>query len=438
MVSRILILISTISLFCHLSFIMSLTSLRVNVPDVAQAASDSTSLNSSSNAQAKTSHSAPPMLQPLAPQIVVGLDADMSSGSAESGEAIRRGLVLAIDEINRNGGVLGRRFELMVRDHRGNPGRGIDNIRAFGHIPHLVAVVGGIHTPVALEELETIHRHQLIYLGPWAAGTPVIDNGYDPNYAFRVSVRDEYAGEFLVREAIRMGYQRPGLLLEQTGWGESNERAIGDALRLRGLKPAGVEWFHWGITDMTDLHQALVAAHADVILLVANPLEGAVAIESMAGLPAAQRRPVISHWGITGGGRQFFRRVREHLNIVNLSFLQTFSFIDPPFPKRAAQLFNAYKSAFPQCQSPQDIFSPVGTAHAYELMHLLKLAIEKAGTIDRPAVRDALEHLGAYQGVIRDYTAPFTPSRHDALTIDDFRLARYSAQGAIIPLPKAR
>ncbi len=70
-------------------------------------------------------------------------------------------------------------------------------------------------------------------------------------------------------------------------------------------------------------------------------------------------------------------------------------------------------------------------------MHLLKLAIEKAGTIDRPAVREALEHLGAYQGVIRDYTSPFTPARHDALTIDDFRLARYSAKGAIVPLPKA-
>lgn len=265
----------------------------------------------------------------------------------------------------------------------------------------------------------------------------MIDNGYDPNYAFRVSVRDEYAGEFLVREALRMGYRSPGLLLEQTGWGESNERAIGQALRRRGLTPVGVEWFQWGITDMTDLYQDLVAADADVILLVANPLEGAVAVQSMAGLPAAQRRPIVSHWGITAGGRNFFRSVRKHLSVVELYFLQTFSFIEPPFPERATQLFKAYQATFPQCKSPQDIFSPVGTAHAYELVHLLKLAIEKAGTIDRPAVREALEHLGAYQGVIRDYAAPFTPTRHDALTIEDFRLARYGEQGAILPLPKA-
>ncbi len=395
--SRILTLLGLVVIIYHLCFV---------IPDnrqqgrdaTAHAASQDTWQAAQANSQAKTVEPAWSTPKPATRDILIGLDADMSSGSAESGEAIRRGVVLALNEINQHGGVLGRHLKLIVRDHRGNPGRGIDNIEAFGQMRDLVAVVGGIHTPVALEELDAIHRHKLIYLGAWAAGTPVIDNGYQPNYAFRVSVRDEYAGEFLVREITRMGYRRPGLLLEQTGWGESNDRAIGDALRHRGLKSAGVEWFQWGITDMTDLYHALIADGADVILLVANPLEGVAAVESMAGLPAAQRRPIVSHWGITGGGRQFFRSVQAYLDIVDLYFLQTFSFIEPPFPERAEPLFNAYKATFPQCQSPQDIFSPVGTAHAYELIQLLKLAIEKAGTIDRPAVRDAMEHLGAYQG----------------------------------------
>ena len=369
--------------------------------------------------------------------ILVGLDADMSSGSAESGEAIRRGIVLAMNELNQRGGVLGRPFHLIVRDNRGNPARGRDNIDELALMPNLVAVVGGIHTPVALKELDLIHRHRLIYLAAWSAGTPVIANGYNPNYAFRVSVRDEYAGEFLINEAVLRGYRRPGLLLEQTGWGRSNERAIVAALHKRHLTPAGIQWFHWGITDMQDLIESLVRAGADAVMLVANPPEGTVAVRSMAAMPPVQRLPIISHWGITGAGKRFFKSVQDDLSTVDLVFLQTFSFLDPPFPDRSKRVFAAYQAAFPPSPSPRDVFSPVGTAHAYELIHLLKLAIEKAGTIDRPKVRTALENLGPYHGLIRYYNPPFTAERHDALTVEDFRLARYSDDGAIVPLPKA-
>src|SRR5256885_11977864 len=46
----------------------------------------------------------------------LGLVAAMSGQSAKSGEAIVRGLSLAIDEINAKGGVLGKKVELLVRD----------------------------------------------------------------------------------------------------------------------------------------------------------------------------------------------------------------------------------------------------------------------------------------------------------------------------------
>ena len=90
------------------------------------------------------------------------------------------------------------------------------------------------------------------------------------SYAFCVSLRDEYAGEFLTNEAVRMGYHRPGLLQEQTGWGRSNERAIVAALKKRNLIPAGVERFYWGIMDMQEQIEILAKAGADVVMLVAN------------------------------------------------------------------------------------------------------------------------------------------------------------------------
>lgn len=366
--------------------------------------------------------------------IVIGLDADMSSGSAEAGEAIRRGTILAISEINATGGVLGRPLELMVGDHRGNPARGIDNLEEFAKREDLVAVMGGLHTPVLLAELETIHRHKLVSLVPWAAGTPIIDNGYEPNYVFRVSVRDEFAGGVLIGHARRSGYSKPGLLLERTGWGRSNQKAITNALTAKGLTTAGTNWFDWGIDGLATEIESLIDGGADCLLLVCNPREGVVALRSMAALPMEKRVPIISHWGITGGGRKFFKDIRDLLDEIDLVFLQSFSFLAPPFEDRASHVCDLYRKAFSNYQSPKDIFSPVGTAHAYELVHMLAKSIRRANSIERPKVREALERLGKYKGLIRNYDPPFSPDQHDALTPSDLHMCRFAEDGAIVPI----
>ncbi len=363
--------------------------------------------------------------------ILIGLDADMSAASAEAGEAIRRGAILAIGEINEQGGLLGRSLELVVRDHRGNPARGVDNIQELSDMPDLLAVVGGLHTPVALQQLKSLHEKKIIYLGAWAAGTPIVANGYEPNYVFRVSVRDEYAGGFMVKHALDHDVKKLGLLLERTGWGRSNEKAVTTALAERGLVAAGVEWFNWGIKDMGEQIERLHAAGADGVILVANPPEGLAALKSMAARPESARLPIISHWGITGG--KFPQLAGDLLDEVDLVFLQTFSFLAPPFPERADKIFERYRLSFTETKTVEDVMSPPGTAHAYDLIKLLGKAVEKAGSLDRAAVRDALERIESHEGLMRNYAPPFSPTKHDALDASDFIMARYGDNGVIVP-----
>lgn len=363
--------------------------------------------------------------------ILIGLDADMSSGSALSGEAIRRGTAVAIAEINESGGLLGRPLMLTVRDHRGNPSRGKDNIIELAEMKNLLAVMGGIHTPVAMAELDLLHDNKIIYLSPWAAGTPVVDNGKNPNYVFRVSVRDQFAGRFLVKGAAARGYKKLGLLFERTGWGRSNEKAFAKAADELGIKLTGVQWLNWGAKDLTAQIKMLKADGAEAVMLVANPREGVIAVKNMASLPADQRLPIISHWGITGG--RFAEGVGEDLQKVNLSVLQTMSFMNPPRPDKAASFLARYYKMYKDTSKPEDIRAGVGAAHAYDLMHLLGLAVKQAGSLDRARVRDALEAVKHYKGLVRVYNPPFSPSRHDALSEADFSLARYGANGILVP-----
>src|SRR5262249_60983553 len=82
---------------------------------------------------------------------------------------------------------------------------------------------------------------------------------------------------------------------------------------------------------------------------------------------------------------------------------------------------------------PEDILAPVGTANAYDAMHLVALAVDKAGAADGAKIRDALENLGEYRGLIKTYKRPFTPDEHDALNEKDYILVTWK-QGKIIPV----
>lgn len=80
--------------------------------------------------------------------------------------------------------------------------------------------------------------------------------------------------------------------------------------------------------------------------------------------------------------------------------------------------------------------SPVGTAHAYDLTHILALAIQRAATTERAAVRRALEEVKNYSGLIKDYRQPFSATRHEALAPEDVFMARYDEDGAIVRVEK--
>ena len=362
--------------------------------------------------------------------IGIGLDTDLVAASARSGKSVQRGAEIAIDEINKAGGVLGKKLKLVPMNNSGIAARGIKNIEKLAADPQVVAVMGGIHSPVALAELPIIHEKEIIYLDPWAAATNIVRNGRDPNFVFRVSVRDEFAGPFLVKYAGESGYQKLGLLLENTPWGRGNEKSVKAALVEKGQKPVGVEWFNWTEKSVENQLENLIKAGAEALILVSNAPEGVVAVRDMATRKV--RVPIISHWGITGG--TFWEDAKDYLTNVDLAFLQTYSFFRPNNQKGKDFISRYFKKH--NISHVGEIFAPVGAAHAYDLVHLLALAMESAGTTDRKIVRAAMENIKIHEGLIKIYEPPFTQKRHDALTADDFSMARYNNRGHIIPISK--
>ncbi|MFJ1472395.1 ABC transporter substrate-binding protein [Massilia orientalis] len=373
-----------------------------------------------------------PTARAAAPRpVLLGIDGEFGLDNSTSAQAVELGMRAAIAEINAAGGVLhGRPLQVVTKDHRSIPARGIRNIQEFAAMPDLVAVFGGRFSPVVIEELPTLRATHTLFMAPWSSADIIVDNEMRPNYVYRLSLRDSLAMPKLLQTAQRRGLDRIGLLLTNTSWGRSNAQAAARAAEtLPALKLVGTSWYNWRDTSLVDNYQHLRAAGAQAIVLVANDDEAAILVREVAALPKAQRLPILSHWGVTGG--EFAVQAGPALQQVDLSVIQTFSFFraDPARVKR----FLASAAQVSKVRRIEDIKGPVGAAHAYDLTHILALAIDRAGSTDRKAVRDALERLGTVHGLVKTYAPPFTPARHEALGPDDLLLARYRADGVLVP-----
>ncbi|HYH19642.1 MAG TPA: ABC transporter substrate-binding protein [Azospirillum sp.] len=362
----------------------------------------------------------------------VGLDGEFGLTNSTSAEAIEQGIRTAIDEINRAGGVLGgRKLELVTKEHRSMPARGIKNIREFAAMPDLVAVFGGRFSPVVIEELPTLKETKTLFLAPWSSADAIIDNGMEPNYAFRLSLRDSLAMPFMLKHAGQVGAKKVGLLLTNTAWGRSN---LASAERYfaagGGPSSAATVWYNWRDASLIDKYEALERAGAEAVILVANDDEAAILVKEVAALPKERRRPIISHWGITGG--DFVGQAGPALHEVDFTVIQTVSLFRAD-PAKVAEVMETTGRLFGIARV-EEIRSPVGFVHAYDLTHILARAIDIAGTTDRASVRDALEKVEDYKGLVKHFEHPFTATRHEALGADELLMARFNRDGVLVPI----
>lgn len=365
----------------------------------------------------------------------IGIDAEFGLLGSTSAQAIQRGAAVAVTEINAAGGVLGGRpLELVLRDNRSVPARSGENLSELAAMPDLVAVFCGRFSPVVLENLDLVHQLGLILLDPWASADGITENGRQPSYVFRLSLRDRWAMPVMMRHAKAKGASRIGVLAPNTGWGRSGVAAIERNAGPGMPGVAGVAWYNWGDKSLARPYVELLRTGAQAILFIANDTEGAVLLREVAAMPEGERLPLIMHWGVTGG--TLAQQAGAAMDRLDLSVVQTFSFLTAD-PRKVARFLDLWAAQFGPAR-PEDIAAPVGVAHAYDLTHLLARAINQAGTTDRAQVRGAMERLREHDGLVRRYAPPFTVVDHDALRAENVFMAVPRADGSIVPLRGGR
>ena len=366
-----------------------------------------------------------------ASDLAVVIEAEFSHPTSTSAQAIELGVAVALDEINAARPPGKPRLILRRSDNGGVSAIARDNFLDAARDPTVVGVFGGKFSPVQIELVPLAQELGLMLLNPWGSADAITDHGAMPNWVYRLSLKDAWAAPaFLDFARTRHGATEIGVLAPTTAWGRSNDLALAAAAGPTGTRIIGTRWYSWGERSLVRRYQELREVGAKAIILVANEIEASILVHEVAALPAEQRLPIISHWGITGG--QFARLAGPALRAVDLSVIQTFTFHGNMRPRAIALRAACLRRLPPEAGGR--IESPVGVAHAYDLTHLLALAIDRASATTRPAIREEMDRLPAFAGAVRDYDPAFTPTRHDALSPEQLFFARYTDDGDLVPV----
>jgi len=337
----------------------------------------------------------------------VGLITPLTGGSSDFGNSTRFGAELAVAEINEVGGYMGRKFELIVRDDESTPAAGLKAAEDLVLNGKADFTLGFCNTGVAMSALHVFQQNKHLLMVPCAQGTSITTK-YSPadSYVFRVAPPDLLNAKFLIAEIVdRRKLKRVAIFADSTGYGEGGLNDLIRELDLRGLKPVYTARFPLGVTTLTEEMKTAKTAGAEAIVVYAVGPEQATAAKSR--LAAGVQAPYFAPWPLS------FRSVLENAGaraIEGTMMVQTI--VQDNLNERRASFIARY---FKQGKERR-FGSLIAAAQSYDAVHImLRALLQTKGATSGDLLKNALENLRPYKGVVTSYLQPFTRDDHDAI-----------------------
>ena len=129
-----------------------------------------------------------------ASEIVIGHYASMTGSTAHFGQDTDRGVRLAIEEANAQGGVLGKKLKLVTLDTRGDSAEAANAVNRLIDVEKVSAVLGEVASSLSLAGGRVAQRRKIPMISPTSTNPKVTEVG---DYIFRVCFIDPFQGKVM-------------------------------------------------------------------------------------------------------------------------------------------------------------------------------------------------------------------------------------------------
>jgi branched-chain amino acid transport system substrate-binding protein len=293
-----------------------------------------------------------------------------------------RGARLKVDEINKAGGINGRKVELVVYDTEGNTGKAAQLARRLIDSDHVVAIIGPSSSGESLQVLPIANETKTPLIAH--AGTEKMTNPVTP-YVFNTPPTDRVVAAHLLSVFKKRGITQIALLSAADGFGQSGANVVKELAPKYGVTIARHEEFNRTDADMTaQVLKAKDSPAQAMLVWSAFPAPTIIARNAAAvgyGKPmynsfAAASKDLLVQAGPAAEG--------SYVSSMRLLAPETLKTNDPMRPA-VMKIYNDYKAKYNKAPA-------TFAAHSHDAMSLIDAAVRKInGPVTRDNLRAALE-----------------------------------------------
>jgi ABC-type branched-subunit amino acid transport system substrate-binding protein len=170
-----------------------------------------------------------------ADKIVFGEAAAFEGPAAALGIGMREGINAAFAEVNKAGGVNGRKLELISVDDSYEPNKSIEATKKLINDDKVFALLGPVGTPTSSATQPIATEAGVPFIAPFT-GAEFLRNPFKPNV---VNVRASYfqeTEEMVERLTKDRGIKNIAILYQDDGYGRAGLAGVQKALEKRGMK----------------------------------------------------------------------------------------------------------------------------------------------------------------------------------------------------------
>ena len=215
-------------------------------------------------------------------KIVLGSIQDLSGPIAGFGKQIRLGMMLRVDEVNEQGGVNGRKIELIVEDSKYDPRNAVLAAQKLVNQDKIFAMVGHLGTAQNMAAMPVQFQKNVINFFPVTAARQMFDPFHKLKYAFAATYFDQMkvAVPKLVKEK---GAKKVCSMYQDDEFGLEVLRGAEEGLKGIGMEMTEKTSFKRGATDFSSQMQKLASEKCDFVVL------GTIIRETIGGIATAKR-----------------------------------------------------------------------------------------------------------------------------------------------------